>query len=79
MSGGPAEERPDTPAEVGLVRLLDPLREQRPHPGAELVAIVLRRVRFQRALRAALNAAGAVAGTVADAFRSLFEGSRRPR
>lgn len=66
----PAEERV-----VALLGLLAPSELERP---VDLAPRVVRRARWQRALRNALEATGSLAGAVGDGLGFLVGPSRRP-
>ena len=53
-----SDDAPPTPAEQRLQQHLLVLREDAPQPGTELVPFVVRRARWQRAVRGSLRAVG---------------------
>lgn len=74
--GEPREDA--SPAEAGLRRHLGTLREDAPDPDRSLTEKVVRRARWQRAIRGPLRAAGVLAAAVADGIRGAV-GARRSR
>jgi len=65
------QDAPPGPAERSLATLLAPLRAE--EPAGELSARgVVRRARWQRTVRAALQAVGSVAASTADGARVVF-------
>lgn len=68
--GPPADEL--TPAELRLTRHLEVLRASPPTGTPELVATVIRGVRWQRAVRDPLVLVGEVASAVVDGLVLLF-------
>jgi hypothetical protein len=73
MNGGdsPADEL--TPAERRLTQHLELLRASPPTDAPELVARVIRGVRWQRAVREPLALVGMVASAVLDSLALLFK------
>jgi hypothetical protein len=61
-----------TPAEARVRALLEPLRATGPEPPAELAPRLVRTVRWQRVVREALVATGAVATAVGDGLRAAI-------
>ena len=70
-AGMPAPER-------GLAEHLALLRAEPPRPGSGLAARIVRRARWQRALRSPLRTVGMLAGALADGVR-LLTGARTRR
>ena len=74
------EERPDeepSAAEERVLALLTLLRTDAGRDDPTLVATVMRHLRFQRAVREALTAVGAVAGAVSDGVAVILGVPRR--
>ncbi len=70
-AGMPAPER-------GLAEHLALLRAEPPRPGSGLAARIVRRARWQRALRSPLRTVGMLAAALADGVR-LLTGARTRR
>jgi hypothetical protein len=66
------------PAASELEKYLGSLREDSPRPGSELVPHVLRRARWQQAIRTPLRAVAELVGALADGLEALV-GSGRGR
>jgi hypothetical protein len=76
MTGGCRMNRdagPDatSPAEEQLLRHLHALREPPPYPGRTLAAMIIKRARWQAAVRPYAQAAGNLIGGMADSARIM--------
>ncbi len=72
------EEAGMTAPERGLAEHLALLRAEPPRPGSGLAARIVRRARWQRALRSPLHTVGMLAAALADGMR-LLTGARTRR
>jgi hypothetical protein len=67
------------PAGPELDQHLQSLRSEPPQPRSQLVPHILRKARWQRAIRAPLHAAGGLVGAVAEGIGVLIGAGRGPR
>jgi hypothetical protein len=70
-ANNPAEDL--SPAEGRLSEHLELLRASPPAAGPELIARIVRRARWQRAIRDPLVLVGAVASAIAESLRLFFK------
>jgi hypothetical protein len=72
-------ERGDGPAGQRLEAYLRSLRDDSPRPDSNLVPAIVRRARWQQALRAPLRAAATLVGALADGVSALAGSAGRSR
>lgn len=75
MTSGPPSHEDQSPAEQRLSEHLQLLQADPPQGSPQIVALVVRRARWQRMLRQPLLAIAALTASIADALRMLT----RPR
>lgn len=73
-----AEDTTGSPAERRLDEHLELLRSHQPAGDRSLAPRVVRTARWQRALRAPIQVAAAIAGAIIDGVRTLTRGRRGP-
>ena len=68
-----------SPAIRQLEQYLESLRDEHPTPAPDLVPHIVRRARWQRAVRVPLRAVGSLVGALADGLAVLVGSSGEPK